>query len=94
MNLLIFTEGTILMHRHALGHSREEVIQQVKEKETSVHDYASYVPINNAAEKLRKWKNEDLKIFYLTSRRISKKIWQIRKVLVNFQFPDGRLVFR
>ena len=94
MRILIFTEGTIIMHKNAVGHTREEIIKQVEENEDSVHDYKSYVPIGNAVKKLQNWKNDGAEILYLTSRRKSEEIQQIQNVLKKFKFPDGQLLFR
>jgi hypothetical protein len=30
MKILIFTEGSIIMHKNATGHSREEIVNQVE----------------------------------------------------------------
>lgn len=76
MKLLVFTEGTIIMHTK------------------SVTDYASYAPIRNAVEKLRKWKKQGAEIMYLTSRRKPSEIEKIRNVLKKHGFPDGHLFFR
>ncbi len=94
MKLLIFTEGTIIMHKNAAGHTREEIVRQVKEEERSVHDYKTYIPIGNAANKLQGWKNQGVDILYLTSRRKPEEIQQIRDVLKKYDFPDGQLLFR
>ncbi|MFH1253785.1 MAG: hypothetical protein V1664_05690 [Candidatus Uhrbacteria bacterium] len=94
MKLLIFTEGTILMHKNAVGRSREEIVRQVEDHEESVADFSSYVPIGWAVEKLKNWKNNGVEIFYLTSRRVSEEIDQIRAVLKKFDFSEGQLLFR
>jgi hypothetical protein len=94
MKLLIFTEGTILMHKNAAGHTREEIIQQVKSKESSVHDFNSYIPIGKAPEKLWNWKKNRVEIIYLTSRRTTEQIKAIQNVLDKYHFPKGKLVFR
>ena len=94
MKILIFTEGTILMHKNAIGHSREEIVKQVENEEESVHDYQSYVPVGNAVKKLQKWKNDGAEILYLTSRRKPEEVKQIQNVLKKFKFPDGQLLFR
>lgn len=93
MRILIFTEGTLLMHKHGKGHPREEIVQQVRDKEASVHDYASYIPLYNAVEKLITWKKA-AEIVYLTSRRKDSEIEDIKCVLKKYHFPAGRLVFR
>ena len=68
MKLLIFTEGTILMHENAKGCAREEIVQQARDKEESIYDYASYIPVNNAIDKVKEWQSQGHQINYLTSR--------------------------
>lgn len=94
MKILIFTEGTILMHKSAMGYGREEIVGQVKEKEKSVNDYASYIPIHSAVRKLKSWEDYGVKIVYLTSRKKSEEIDSIQKVLRRYDFPNGELLFR
>lgn len=93
MRILVFTEGTIIMHQGTVGHSREEIVRQVKEKEKSVYDYKSYVPIGDAVKKLKNWKKDGAEIFYLTSRR-KTEVGHIKTVLKKYGFPDGQLFFR
>jgi hypothetical protein len=94
MRILIFTEGTVIMHKTAIGHSREEIVKQVENEQDSVHDYKSYVPVGNAVKKLQNWKNDGAEILYLTSRKKPEEIQQIQNVLKKFKFPDGQLLFR
>lgn len=94
MKILIFTEGTILMHKNGRGLLREEIIKQVKNKEISVGDYTSYIPIGNAPEKVRKWKENGATISYLTSRTKSEETKAIRDVLKRWNFPEGELLYR
>lgn len=94
MKILIFTEGTIIMHKNAIGYARDKIIEQVKEKELSVNDYESYIPIGNTVKKLQNWKNEGAEILYLTSRKKAKEIKQIQNVLKKHKFPRGKLLFR
>lgn len=94
MRIMIFTEGTIIMHKTAVGHSREEIVEQVEKEQESVHDYASYIPIGNAVKKLKTWKKQGAEILYLTSRREPEEINQIKNVLKKYYFPDGQLIFR
>ena len=82
------------MHKNAVGHTRDEIVKQVENKEKSVHDYKSYVPVCNAVKKLQNWKKDGAEILYLTSRRKSEEIQQIQNVLKKFKFPDGQLLFR
>lgn len=94
MRILIFTEGTILMHESGLGCSREERVRQVVEDDPSTHDFRSYVPIGRAAEKIRIWKNQGCEIQYLTSRTNPSEVNDIKEVLKKNNFPEGPLLFR
>src|SRR3989338_11471552 len=98
MRILIFTEGTIIMHKNAVGHTRNEIVKQSKGflvfREKSVHDYKSYVPIGEAVKKLQNWKKDGAEILYLTSRRKKEEVDQIQNILKKFNFPDGQLLFR
>ncbi|VVB60937.1 Uncharacterised protein [uncultured archaeon] len=94
MKILVFTEGTILMHKTAIGHSREEIVKQVEKEQTSIHNYASYVPVGNAVKKLETWKNQGAEILYLTSRIKRNEINDIENVLKKYNFPEGQTLFR
>ncbi len=94
MKLLIFTEGTILMHESAIGKLRKEIVRQVIEKDPSVKDYYNYVPIKNAVQKLKEWQEKGAKIYYLTSRKSKEEVKAIESVLKKFNFPKGKLLFR
>ncbi len=91
---MIFTEGTILVHSGAIGYSRKEIIDQVKNKEASVKEYRSYMPIKNAVPKIKKWFDQGAEIVYLTSRRDLKKVEEIKEVLGRNMFPVGTLEYR
>ncbi|MEK7110075.1 MAG: hypothetical protein AAB441_05560 [Patescibacteria group bacterium] len=106
MKILVFTEGTILMHALAKRVSREERVKQSKAaaiqriipfKATrgSVYDFENYIPVGNAIQKLQSWKQQGAEIIYLTSRKIKSEIKTIKKILSKSNFPDGRnLYFR
>jgi hypothetical protein len=94
VKILVFTEGTMIMHCGGVGHTREEIVRQVQEKETTIHDWASYVPIGGAAAKLKAWQTGGAEIIYLTSRRKIDEIKNIERVLTRNGFPAGRLLFR
>jgi len=94
MRILIFTEGTIIMHKNAVGHTRYEIVKQVEDEQEAVHDYKSYVPVGDAVKKLQNWKKDGAEILYLTSRRKPEEIKQIQNVLKKYRFPDGQLLFR
>ena len=82
------------MHYGAIGHTREEIVRQSKNKEKTIYQWSSYVPIGNAAAKLDAWKKQGAEIFYLTSRVKSEEVESIKKVLKVYSFPDGHLFFR
>lgn len=94
MKILIFTEGTIIMHKTAFGLSKQKIINQVKEKNPSVHDYLSYIPIRNAVSKIIEWENQGAKIIYLTSRKELNEIENIKKVIHKYNFPEGEFLYR
>jgi hypothetical protein len=95
MKILVFTEGTIIMHHGAIGLPRESVHKQVVDGEDlSIRDWKTYVPIGNAVGKLQSWKRQGAEIFYLTSRTKPSEIEDIDGVLKRFGFPEGQLLFR
>jgi hypothetical protein len=94
MKILIFTEGTILMHENGLGRSRDERVRQVVEDDPSTHDFRSYVPIDRAVDKIGSWQNQGCVIQYLTSRTNTEEINEVKKVLKKNNFPEGALLFR
>ncbi len=63
VKILIFTEGTLIMHRNAEGHTREEIVQQVRDrKDASLYDWETYIPIGDAAERLMHGKDRVQKL--------------------------------
>lgn len=96
MKILVFTEGTILMHASAKGLTREQRVEQSKKRPRPlpVDFFKEEVPNGNAVERLQSWKNQGAEIFYLTSRTTPEQIADIRNVL-KYDFPDNRnLLFR
>lgn len=94
MKIIIFTEGTILMHKNADGHDRSAIVKQVMENEPSVRNYAEYIPVGNAVEKIRTWQEQGGEIVYLTSRQTDEQLKDIRSVLKKYNFPAGVLEYR
>jgi hypothetical protein len=94
MRLLVFLHGTTLMHRAAIGRSREERVRQVREREASVRDYAAYVPVGNAVDKLRAWSRQGAEISYLSPHQKSEDVAKDQAVLNASGFPSGQVVFR
>ena len=94
MKILIFTEGTILMHSTGKNVKRTERIRQVESQIEDIHNYADYIPIGNAVEKITKWTENGYTIYYLTSRRTTLEVDQIQNVLTKNNFPKGELLYR
>ena len=82
------------MHKTGLGRSRPERVQQVIAGDESVHQYASYVPIGEAASKLRGWKQQGAEIVYLSSQKARAILKSDREMLARHSFPEGELEFR
>jgi len=95
MKMLIFTEGTLIIHPSAKGYSREDIVKQVKSgTDSSIYNWRTYIPIGNSVEKLQKWKSQGAKILYLTSRIKPGEVEDIKSVLKKHGFPEGQLLFR
>ena len=91
---MVFLHGTAIMHTGAVGRSREERVKQVLESEKSVHDFASYVPVDNAVKKLYTWKQQGAEIVYLSSHKRVEDVEKDKGVLRNHSFPNGQVLFR
>jgi len=105
MKILIFLHGTTIMHKNAVGYTREEIIKQVLDGDESVRNQASYVPVGNAAKKLQIWKKQGAEIIYLSplseskyvrgDEKSSKKDFESeKKVLERNGFPKGKIYHR
>ncbi|MBU1119312.1 hypothetical protein KKH43_05515 [Patescibacteria group bacterium] len=94
MKIVIFTEGTIIMHQSALGLDREDILRQIKNEDPSVHDFKNYIPIKNSPDKINAWHDQDAHIIYLTSRKKQNEVQQIKDVLEKYGFPPGKLLQR
>jgi len=94
MKILIFTEGTILMHNSGIVPNKGKVDwKKFSKRDPSIHDYASYKPVKKAVEKIKKWKDQGAEILYLTSRTKPDEIQAIKNVLKKYDFPKGKLLF-
>jgi len=82
------------MHRNAKGLAQDEITRQVMEGDVSLYDYASYIPVGNAAKKLQEWKKQGAEICYLSSHRNAKDVEEDRVVLKKNAFPDGQIFYR
>jgi hypothetical protein len=92
MKILVFTEGTIFTHREWHALSREETVRRVQAGER--HAYRGIMPIGNAAEKVRTWKQAGAEIAYLTSRCAPVEIKHVKEALIHYAFPAGELFYR
>ena len=81
------------MHRGGIGHTREEICNQVREGEKTVYDWASYVHIGEAVTKLETWTSQGAEIMYLTSRTSPDEVCSIEGVLKSHHSPVGKLLF-
>src|SRR3989344_8587439 len=94
MKILVFLHGTLIMHKNAEGKSHEERVRQVENKDSSVLDYASYIPVGNAVEKLKSWQEQGAEILYLSSYEIAEDVEKDRLVLEKYDFPKGQIFYR
>ncbi|MDP2874444.1 MAG: hypothetical protein Q8N84_04105 [bacterium] len=105
VKILVFLQGTILMHKSAAGLSREEIIRQVIDQEASVRDFKNYIPVGNAPQKLEKWAQQGAEIGYLSALTENKKgrgdeivgqegLQADETVLNKYGFPSGVIYHR
>ncbi len=94
MKILVFLHGTTIMHKNARGKPREERVQQVIAEDESVHDFASYIPVDEAHHKLQRWRAQGAEILYLSSHRNDADVERDRSVLQHYGFPDGPVFHR
>ena len=95
LRILVFLHGTTIMHKSALGLSREEIIKQVMDNiDDSISDFAAYIPIGNVVKKLTTWQNQGAKILYLSSHMSLENVINDKTVLRKFNFPEGPVFFR
>lgn len=94
MKIMVFLHGTAIMHRGGLGKSRDERVLQVLSAEQSVHDFASYAPVGEAARKLQGWRAQGAEILYLSSHRDAGNVEKDRSVLQQHGFPEGPIYYR
>jgi hypothetical protein len=94
MKIMVFLHGTTIMHIGAVGRTREERAKQVLNRDKSLYDFASYVPVDNAVKKLRAWRQRGAEIVYLSSHKRVEDVEIDKAVLRNHAFPDGQVFFR
>ncbi len=105
MKILIFLQGTIIMHRGAVGKNHEEIVKQIREQEPSVRDHENYIPIGKAVTKLQRWVSHGAEICYISSLAEDKKtrgnefvgkegLKADKNVLERYGFPNGSIYHR
>ena len=105
IKIMLFLQGTLLMHRSGVGKTRQQIVKQSQDQGESVRDFASYVPIGHAVEKLQRWANQGVKILYLSALTENKNargdeivgkegLMIDQKVLNRYGFPKGEIYHR
>ena len=92
--ILVFLHGTALMHSSAEGRPRDERVAQVRERDPSVRDFDSYIPVGDAVAKLGRWAQAGATIAYLSSHRDPAGVETDRAVLARHGFPPGEIFGR
>lgn len=93
------------MHKNAQGRTREEIVKQVLNKDPSIYDYISHIPIGKASLKIKTWEKGGAEICYLSalteSKRargdeiIGKEGLKIDNFLLKkYNFPVGKIYHR
>ncbi len=59
---------------------------------SSVSDFANYVPVGNAVEKLKKWQSQGVEILYLSSHENKEDIEKDKLVLTKYGFQNVKFI--
>jgi hypothetical protein len=94
MDILVFTHGTIVMHREAEGVTRDERVRQVQQQIPSVFEVSRYVPVGQARDKLWHWHDQGAQITYLGPSRKPENMEKNERLLRRLDFPPGPLYHR
>lgn len=94
MRILVFLQGTVIMHASGEGQPREVRVRQSASREASVSDFANYVPIGRAAEKLLGWADKGAELLYLSAQRDSLGLVADKVAITRAGFPAGEVVCR
>lgn len=94
MKIMVFLHGTILMHPGGTGRTRQERVRQVLDSDESLYDFAAYVPVGEAVQKLQSWRDQGAEIVYLSSHRGTEDVEKDLEVLRKHAFPLGPVYFR
>lgn len=82
------------MHQSGIGRTREKRVEQSVNHDPSILDYANYVPIGKAVEKVKSWQEQGNEIIYLSSREDAVDVAKDKLVLDKFNFPKGPILYR
>jgi len=94
MMIMVFLHGTVLMHPSGVGQTREERVRQVLDGDESLYDFAAYLPVGEAVQKLRAWRGQGAEIVYLSSHMDFEDVEKDLIVLRMHAFPQGPVYFR
>jgi hypothetical protein len=94
MKIMVFLHGTAIMHKNALGRTREERVRQVLDGDESLYDFAAYVPVGGVVQKLQAWSDQGAEILYLSSHQNVKAVEMDKFVLQKYGFPEGQIFYR
>jgi hypothetical protein len=94
LRIAVFLHGTTIMHRGGVGRTRDERVAQVRRGETSVPEFRSYVPIGDAAAKVRRWVAAGAEVVYLSSHRRPEDVAADEAVLRRHGFPSAPVEYR
>jgi hypothetical protein len=89
MKVGVFLHGTAIMHTAAAEVDREERVQQVRRRDPSVGDFASYIPTPGTTAKLAAWARHGATLVYLSSHRRPEDIRADEAVIHRHGFPNG-----
>jgi len=85
----VFLHGTAIMHASAVGLARDECAEQVRRRDPSVLDFASYVPTPGTTEKLAAWDGHGAALVDLSSHSRADDIRADESVIRRHGFPAG-----
>lgn len=94
MKILVFLQGTVLMHKGGMNKSREERVIQVKNLEKTVLDFKTYIPIGGAVAKLQTWSKQGAEIMYMSAHIKPENATIDQNLLKKYHFPEGQLYYR
>lgn len=94
IKMLIFTDGTILIHSSKIIPKLGGFKDKSKIKDPTYFDLNTYVSIDNAVKKLNTWVSTGVTLSYLSPRKNNKELEEERSILRKNKFPKGRLYHR